>query len=93
MRRVGDVWKVKHEYVLTNETFEEDYDYIIVGTGHFSKPNMPNFPGEDRFKGNSSTTLSCYCLIILVCYFLSHLTERKLESKILICYFYLFSKY
>lgn len=51
VRKVGDVWRVKHEYVLTNETFEEDYDYVIVGNGHFSKPSMPNFPGEDRFKG------------------------------------------
>ncbi|KAJ8713967.1 hypothetical protein PYW08_007587 [Mythimna loreyi] len=51
VRRVGDVWKVKHEYLLTNETFEEDYDYVIVGNGHFSKPNMPNIPGEELFKG------------------------------------------
>lgn len=51
VRRVGDVWKVRHEHVLTNETFEEDYDYVIVGNGHFSKTNMPNFPGEDKFKG------------------------------------------
>ncbi|KAJ8723979.1 hypothetical protein PYW07_007959 [Mythimna separata] len=51
VRRVGDVWKVKHEHVLTKETFEEEYDYVIVGNGHFSKPNMPNIPGEELFKG------------------------------------------
>ncbi|CAH1637686.1 unnamed protein product [Spodoptera littoralis] len=51
IRRVGDVWRVKHQHVQTNETFEDEYDYIIIGNGHFSKPNMPNIPGEDRFKG------------------------------------------
>ncbi|CAH0594187.1 unnamed protein product [Chrysodeixis includens] len=51
VRRVGDVWKVKHVHVRTNETFEEDYDYVILGNGHFSKPNMPNNPGEELFKG------------------------------------------
>lgn len=53
------MWKVKHEHVLTNETFEEDYDYVIVGNGHFSKPNMPNIPGEDKFKGNLGGVSHC----------------------------------
>lgn len=51
VRRVGDKWRVKHEHVLTKDVYEEDYDYVIVGNGHFSKPNMPNISGEDIFKG------------------------------------------
>lgn len=51
VRRQGDVWIVKHEHVITGQQYEEEYDYVIVATGHFTKPNMPNFEGEDRFKG------------------------------------------
>ncbi|XP_075982724.1 senecionine N-oxygenase-like isoform X2 [Anticarsia gemmatalis] len=51
VRRIGDKWRVKHEHVITKEVFEEDYDYVLVGNGHFSKPNMPNIPGEDLFRG------------------------------------------
>ncbi|XP_063895791.1 senecionine N-oxygenase isoform X1 [Helicoverpa armigera] len=51
VRRINDVWKVKYEHVVTKEIFEEDFDYIIVGNGHFSKPSYPNIPGEDLFTG------------------------------------------
>ena len=29
----------------------ERFDYVIVATGHFSVPNMPYWPGIDRFPG------------------------------------------
>ena len=29
----------------------ERFDFVIVGTGHFSVPNMPFFPGIDQFPG------------------------------------------
>ncbi|XP_013170808.1 PREDICTED: senecionine N-oxygenase-like isoform X1 [Papilio xuthus] len=51
VKRVGNVWKVKHRHILKGEEFEEDYDFVIVGTGHFSKPNMPEIPHEKLFKG------------------------------------------
>jgi len=27
------------------------FDYVVVATGHFSVPNVPIFPGEDKFNG------------------------------------------
>ncbi|KAI8425137.1 hypothetical protein MSG28_006975 [Choristoneura fumiferana] len=42
---------VKHKHVVTGEVFEEDYEYVIVGTGHHSKPHRPVIPGEDLFNG------------------------------------------
>src|SRR5690606_26203707 len=29
----------------------EEFDRVVVATGHFSTPNMPEFPGFDRFPG------------------------------------------
>ncbi|KAL4715988.1 hypothetical protein ACJJTC_013288 [Scirpophaga incertulas] len=51
VKRIGDKWKVKHEHVASKEQFEESYDYVIIGTGHHSKPNNPYIPGENMFKG------------------------------------------
>ncbi|XP_064073955.1 senecionine N-oxygenase-like isoform X1 [Vanessa tameamea] len=50
--RVNDIWNVKYQNVLTGEEFEDEFDFVIVGTGHFSKPNMPNIPGEEKFSGS-----------------------------------------
>jgi len=30
--------------------FTEEFDYVIVATGHFSSPNIPNFKGLETFK-------------------------------------------
>lgn len=54
MRRVEGSWKVKHKQVATGEEFEEKFDYVVVGNGHHSKPNMPDIKGEDIFKGTFS---------------------------------------
>ncbi|CAB3246000.1 unnamed protein product [Arctia plantaginis] len=51
VRRKDDTWKVKYENVITKEVFEEEFDFVIVGNGHFSKPRMPKIPGENLFKG------------------------------------------
>jgi trimethylamine monooxygenase len=32
-------------------TRTEEFDKVIVATGHFSTPNMPSFPGFDQFPG------------------------------------------
>jgi len=44
-------FRVVFDNLLKNETFEEYFDYLVVGTGHFSTPNMPYFEGIDQFPG------------------------------------------
>lgn len=34
-----------------DKTYSEEFDYLIVATGHFSTPNMPYFEGIDDFPG------------------------------------------
>ncbi|XP_013178987.1 PREDICTED: senecionine N-oxygenase-like [Papilio xuthus] len=51
VRREGNVWKVIYNKVLNKTDHEEEYDFIIVGTGHFSNANVPKFPNEELFKG------------------------------------------
>ncbi|HLS30216.1 MAG TPA: NAD(P)/FAD-dependent oxidoreductase [Flavobacteriaceae bacterium] len=34
-----------------DSTYEEEFDYLVVATGHFSTPNMPYFEGIDDFTG------------------------------------------
>lgn len=31
--------------------YDEDFDHVVVATGHFSVPNAPEYPGFDRFNG------------------------------------------
>ncbi|WP_235964683.1 NAD(P)-binding domain-containing protein [Sediminihaliea albiluteola] len=35
----------------TNTQEVEEFDYVVVATGHFSTPNMPFFKGIDKFPG------------------------------------------
>ena len=30
---------------------EEEFDYVVVGSGHFSTPNVVSFPGLETFPG------------------------------------------
>jgi len=45
----------KFTLVLDNlkedRTYEEEFDYLIVASGHFSTPNMPHFEGIENFPG------------------------------------------
>lgn len=34
-----------------NAVSTEEYDHVVVASGHFSVPNMPAFPGYDKFLG------------------------------------------
>ncbi len=34
-----------------DEEYTEDFDYVIVASGHFSTPNVPDFEGLDAFNG------------------------------------------
>ena len=37
---------------LANDTdASEDFDHVVVSTGHFSTPNMPHYPGYETFGG------------------------------------------
>lgn len=42
---------VATEHLPTGETASEEFDYVIVGTGHFSFPNTPDFEGVETFPG------------------------------------------
>jgi len=35
----------------TGERSSSDFDYVVVASGHFSTPNMPEYPGFDSFPG------------------------------------------
>ena len=41
---------VTHDLVNDKQVSEE-FDYVIVATGHFSTPNVPQFDGMDKFEG------------------------------------------
>lgn len=45
-------FRVIFDNLKTNETFEEYFDYLVLGTGHFSTPNMPYFKGIENYTGN-----------------------------------------
>lgn len=44
-------FRVVFDDLVNNETFEEYFDYLVVGTGHFSTPNLPYFKGIENFPG------------------------------------------
>ena len=44
-------FKVKYHDFISNRTCDEYFDYVIVATGHFSTPNIPNFKGIETFPG------------------------------------------
>lgn len=67
--REQNIWKVRYQNVLTGEEFEEEFDFVIVGTGHYSKPNYPDIPNEELFKGKALTfpnTSTTYIFRILI---------------------------
>ncbi|MEO6682395.1 MAG: NAD(P)/FAD-dependent oxidoreductase [Ginsengibacter sp.] len=34
-----------------NKTYKEEFDYLVIASGHFSTPNMPYFKGIENFPG------------------------------------------
>lgn len=44
-------FRVIFDDLVANKTFEETFDYLVIGTGHFSTPNMPYFKGIEHFPG------------------------------------------
>lgn len=51
IKREDSHWRVKHRHVVSGDEFDEIFDYIFICTGHYSKPNHPKIPNEDKFKG------------------------------------------
>lgn len=39
-----------HDYAQ-GQGIEQVFDYVVVASGHFSTPNVPSFPGFERFSG------------------------------------------
>jgi trimethylamine monooxygenase len=37
--------------LAANRTYTEEFDYLVVASGHFSTPNMPHFKGIENFPG------------------------------------------
>lgn len=46
-----DSFSVTVEGVNSGETKMEEFDYVVVASGHFSTPNSPDFPGFEQFPG------------------------------------------
>ena len=44
-------FKVTVEDLPTRATSSENFDYVVVATGHFSVPNVPHFEGVEKFPG------------------------------------------
>ena len=47
----GDGFTVTTHDHATDATTSEDFDWVVVSTGHFSTPNMPHYPGYETFGG------------------------------------------
>jgi len=37
--------------LVADRMYDEDFDNVIVASGHFSVPNVPEYPGFDKFNG------------------------------------------
>ena len=46
-----DTFQVLSADLETGDEQLEEFDWVIVATGHFSTPNMPEYPGYDSFPG------------------------------------------
>ena len=47
----GKGYRVVAQDLAADREGDEVYDRVIVASGHFSTPNVPDFPGFDRFPG------------------------------------------
>ncbi|MEO0489434.1 MAG: NAD(P)/FAD-dependent oxidoreductase, partial [Cyanobacteria bacterium J06659_2] len=47
----SDTFRVRVKDLEADQEYTEEFDHVIVATGHFSVPNMPVFAGIDRFPG------------------------------------------
>ena len=47
----GDIFKITSHDKKNNKHIEENFDYLIISTGHFSVPYVPEYPGMSSFPG------------------------------------------
>ncbi|MEM0922212.1 MAG: NAD(P)/FAD-dependent oxidoreductase [Pseudomonadota bacterium] len=47
----GSKFTVTVENLPEKNTYSEEFDHVVVATGHFSTPNVPFYPGFDSFNG------------------------------------------
>ncbi len=51
VRKVGDKFEVTVRNESTDTEASESFDNVVVASGHFSVPNVPEYPGFDTFNG------------------------------------------
>ena len=51
VRKVGDQFEVTTRKEETDSESTEIFDHVVVASGHFSVPNVPEYPGFDTFNG------------------------------------------
>lgn len=51
VEKSGDSFDVTVCDLPNDRTYTENFDQVIVASGHFSTPNVPHFDGFDTFKG------------------------------------------
>ena len=47
----SDTFMITAEDLPNNKQYQEEFDYVIVSSGHFSTPNVPEYPGFNDFGG------------------------------------------
>jgi trimethylamine monooxygenase len=47
----GEKFEVSYRDKKNNKTSKDIFDYVIVSTGHFSVPFIPEYPGMKSFPG------------------------------------------
>lgn len=51
VEKTDDKFRVTVCNLPEDRTYTEEFDQVIVCSGHFSTPNVPSFPGFENFKG------------------------------------------
>jgi trimethylamine monooxygenase len=46
-----DRFRVTAHDLVADRQYTEEFDFVVVATGHFSTPNVPYYPGFDTFNG------------------------------------------
>jgi len=47
----SDTFTVTAHNLTDDQSYTEEFDYVVVATGHFSTPNVPNYEGFSHFNG------------------------------------------
>ena len=47
----SDTFTVTAHNLTDDQSYTEQFDYVVVATGHFSTPNVPNYEGFSHFNG------------------------------------------